>query len=125
MAEGKFVTAINCMDGRVQTQVVEWMTEEFKADHVDMITEPGPEAILATGGEQLASIRERVDISVNKHGSSVVAVIGHWDCAGNPADKEIQLAQIKEGVEEVTDWYDELEVVGLWVNQDWQVEKVV
>ena len=35
----KFVTAINCMDGRVQVPVIEWLKKEYKADDVDMITE--------------------------------------------------------------------------------------
>ena len=32
-----FATAINCMDGRVQIPVIEYLKKEFKVDYVDMI----------------------------------------------------------------------------------------
>ena len=45
----KFATAINCMDGRTQQSVIEYMKRTFSVDFVDMITEPGPNKILAEG----------------------------------------------------------------------------
>jgi hypothetical protein len=48
-----FVMAINCMDGRVQLPVIEWLKKEYEADYVDMITEPGPNKILAENKDQL------------------------------------------------------------------------
>ena len=41
MAEGTFATAINCMDGRVQLPVIKFLQERFKAEYVDIISEPG------------------------------------------------------------------------------------
>ena len=43
----KFACAINCMDGRVQDAVKNYMKENYGVDYVDMITEPGPNKILA------------------------------------------------------------------------------
>jgi Putative carbonic anhydrase len=37
MGEGKFGTAINCMDGRVQEPVINWMKVRYGLDYVDMI----------------------------------------------------------------------------------------
>jgi len=37
-----FCTAVNCMDGRVQLPVINYLKERFSANYVDMITEPGP-----------------------------------------------------------------------------------
>ena len=48
MAE-KFATAVNCMDGRVQKPVIEYLQKSFGVDYVDMVTEPGPNKILAEG----------------------------------------------------------------------------
>ncbi len=125
MAKGLFVTAINCMDGRVQEPVSGWMKERFGADYVDMITEPGPDGILARGEPgQVESIRKRVDISVNGHGSRVVAVVGHYDCAGNPGPKEQHLEQIEKSVERIKSWGQPVRVLGLWVNENRQVELV-
>jgi hypothetical protein len=37
-----YCTAINCMDGRVQLPTTAFQKERFNVDHVDMITEAGP-----------------------------------------------------------------------------------
>jgi len=126
MAEGKFVTAINCMDGRVQEPVNNYLKKMHGADYVDVITEPGPIKILAEQepGSLMASLRTRVDISVNKHGSKVIAVVGHHDCAGNPFNKEIQLEQIEKAVKTVSSWGFGTEIVKLFVNNNWEIEKL-
>jgi carbonic anhydrase len=122
----KFITAINCMDGRVQLPVIEWLKDNCNAKYVDMITEAGPNLILAKGQDKklIESIKERVEISVNGHGSGVVAIVGHYDCAGNLAEKEKQIDQIKDGIKEVESWGFDVKVMGLWVNRNWQVKKV-
>ena len=75
---GKFATAINCMDGRVQLPVINWLREKLGVDYVDMITEPGPDKILAKGaGAAVDSIKARVLISVNKHGSDTILMVSH------------------------------------------------
>ena len=126
MQEKKFVTVINCMDGRVQEPVIRWMKENYGAQFVDMITEPGPEKILAERGDRdlVASIKKRVEISVHKHGSVHVAVAGHFDCAGNPCGKEEKLGQIRQAAETVRSWNMQVNVIELWIGSDWQVQKV-
>jgi hypothetical protein len=54
------------MDGRTQIPVIEFLGKRFGARFVDMITEPGPNQVLAHGNnsEKLKSIFERCDISV-------------------------------------------------------------
>ena len=88
MVSGRFATAINCMDGRTQLPVNEWMKEKFGVDFVDTITEPGPNGVLTNNKVPLvSSIKDRVLISVNGHGSKTIALVGHHDCAGNPGPK--------------------------------------
>jgi hypothetical protein len=127
MSDKKFVTAINCMDGRVQLPVIEWMKKEYKADYVDLITEPGPNKILAEKkpGSCVGSIKKRVEISVMKHASKIIAIIGHDDCAGNPIEKETQLHQIKIAVETIESWNFDVLIIGLWVDDHWMVHKIV
>jgi hypothetical protein len=124
---GSFATAINCMDGRVQVPVIDYIKERFGVDHVDMITLPGPDKALAENEESAAidSIRASVAISVEKHGSKTVAICGHYDCAGNPSDRDTQKKEIAASVEVVRSWGLGVDVIGLWVNQEWQVEKIV
>lgn len=121
-----FVTAVNCMDGRVQIPVIEWLKKRYSADYIDMITEPGPERLLAEGTERhtLDSIKKRIEISINRHNSKLIAVVGHYDCAGNPVDKEIQLKQILDAVANLASWDLKVEVIGLQLDQNWRINKV-
>jgi hypothetical protein len=47
MSHGSFATAINCMDGRTQIPVTDYVRKKYKVEYVDMITEPGPIKVLA------------------------------------------------------------------------------
>ncbi len=121
-----FCTAINCMDGRVQTPVIDYLRKRFGVEFVDMITEPGPNLILATDGDKkgIESIFARGDISVQKHQSVGIAIVGHHDCAGNPAEKEAQLVHIKKAVGLLKQRYGHLEVIGLWLDHDFKVHEL-
>uniref|UniRef100_A0A7C3IVK2 Carbonic anhydrase n=1 Tax=candidate division WOR-3 bacterium TaxID=2052148 RepID=A0A7C3IVK2_UNCW3 len=112
------------MDGRVQLPVIAWLKADTGADYVDNITEAGPVKILAEGRNRvlLGSIRRRVKISVERHGSSVVAIIAHHDCAGNPVDEKTQRRQLERAIRRVESWGLGVRVIGLWVNEQWQVE---
>ncbi len=126
MADGTFVTAINCMDGRVQEPVIAWMKATFAADWVDAITTAGPLWRLASPKDSrvVDRIQRRVGISVGKHGSKVVAVIGHHDCAGNPVDEATQREQIASALTRIRGWDLGVELLGLWVDSDWIVHRV-
>jgi hypothetical protein len=113
------------MDGRVQLPVIDWMKRHFSVDYVDMITEPGPDKIVAMGlPGKLDGIKERVSISIVAHKSCAVAVVGHHDCAGNPVPKEEHLDYIKESVDRLVSWDLPVKVVGLWVDERWTVKWV-
>ena len=58
-----FCTAINCMDGRTQQPVIEFLKDKFEVLYVDSITEPGPVHILAEAPDsaQALSIFDRVE----------------------------------------------------------------
>ncbi len=122
----KFATAINCMDGRVQIPVIEYIKNKYEVDYVDMITLPGPNKVLAESEDKstLESIKRRVEISVNLHRSKLVAICGHYDCAGNPTNKETQIKQIIEAIKVTKLWFSNVQVIGLWINQNWEVEEV-
>lgn len=126
MSEKTFATAINCMDGRVQLPVIYWMQKKYDTAYIDMITEAGPTKFLLEGSEeQLAAVKTKINISTDNHGSNVVAVVGHHNCAGNPVDREVKEGQIKQSVDLVKSWGFGVEVIGLYVNDQWEVEVVV
>ena len=102
------------------------MKNRFGVDHVDKITEAGPIKLLAENNnpEKIESIRHRVEISVVKHGSKIVAIVGHDDCAGNPVEKEIQKKQISKSIDLARGWGFDAEYLGLFVNAKWEVEEI-
>ena len=126
MDKVKFCTAINCMDGRTQLPVLEFMRNKYNAEYVDLITEAGPIKYLAEQDNEIIinSIFERIDISLNKHGSKHIAVVGHNDCARNPLTKYDQIVQINQSIEFLKKKYSQCEIIGLWVNEIWEVEEL-
>ena len=120
-----FGTVVNCMDGRTQLPVNEWMKKTYGVDYVDTITEPGADKAITEGPEwQVASVKARVLISVNAHGSNIVAIVGHHDCAGNPISKSEHIDMTMKAVEIVASWNCGAKIIGLWVDKNWQVEVV-
>jgi len=122
----KFATAINCIDGRTQLPVIAYLKEKCKVDYVDMATEAGPVKILADCMDKVLtdSIKRRVEISITKHRSRHIAVVGHFDCAGNPVSKEIQIKQILKSIKIVPSWNFKAQVLGLWIDENWTVHEI-
>ena len=122
----KFGTAINCIDGRTQEPVIDFMKHKYGIDGVDMVTFPGMDGILSSSGiaDVIAIIRNAVSISIEKHGSRIIAVVGHFDCAGNPGNREHHYTHIDKAVQEVSSWNFDVEIVGLYVNDKGQIEQV-
>ncbi|TET32217.1 MAG: hypothetical protein E3J72_20230 [Planctomycetota bacterium] len=125
MADGTFATAINCMDGRVQQPVINFLRRNYDVDYVDMITEAGPDGLIASGSALIENIRNRVAISVEKHGSSVILIAGHCYCAGNPVSDDEHKEHIRRSVEAVRSWGYPADVIGAWIGEDWKVEIIV
>lgn len=126
-----FATAINCIDGRAQDPVADWVKGHAHTTYVDTPTIAGPDKLLTEGPpERIAIIREQVEISLRAHGSRFVAVAGHFGCAANPVTPEEHQRMIREAVGVLRGWDlrdDEgqpVRVVGLWVNDRWRVEVV-
>lgn len=126
MHKGKFGTAINCMDGRVQLPVINWLKDKYSLDYIDMITEPGPEKILSQGKpEQVESIKSRVLISVNAHGSDTIFIAAHHDCAGNPVSQDEHIRQVRECLKIVRSWNLPVKnITGAWINDNWSIERL-
>ncbi|MCX7999972.1 MAG: hypothetical protein N3A69_13645 [Leptospiraceae bacterium] len=126
MASAKFATTINCIDGRTQLPVINYLKDRFGIDYVDVITEPAPVKIIAESknNAKIDSIRERLKISQEKHGSAHLAIVAHHDCAGNPVEKDLQLAQLKKSLSMIRSWEFKGTIVGLWVNENWMIQEI-
>ena len=121
-----FCTAINCIDGRTQLPVIDHLKRRFSVKYVDMITEPGPVAVLSSDPDSSTSVSifRRVDISMSAHNSTAIAIVAHHDCAGNPVDESEQRQQLETCLRILKKKYRDAEVIGLWVDQSWWVSEV-
>ncbi len=121
-----FCTSIHCLDGRIQEPIINFLKEQYNLSYVDAITEPGPCKILAENSNEILvnSIIQRVKISIDKHKSQLIAISGHYDCAGNPADAEMQREQIKKSIKYCRNIYPDVEIIGLWIDEQWKVNRV-
>jgi len=121
-----FCTVVSCMDGRIQLPVNRYAQERFGVAYVDTITEAGVNKVIAEQSPQtiVESVLKKLSISVNAHRSCGIAIVGHHDCAGNPNPREIQIAHILQAMEFLRQLYPQMEIIGLWVNENWQVEEL-
>jgi len=125
--EKKFACAVNCMDGRVQDAVKEYMKQQYGVDYVDMVTEAGANKILAENADTaiIKNIAKRVGVSTHHHGATAVAIVGHFGCAGNPVEKTEHIKHLHQAQKTVESFGLGVQVVPLWVDGDWKtVEKV-
>ncbi|MFV1950856.1 MAG: carbonic anhydrase [Nitrospinota bacterium] len=123
----RFCTVINCIDGRVQLPVISYLQKRFNVKYVDSITEAGPNLILSEQKNTVSiqSILERLRISIENHNSVGVAIIGHHDCAGNPAPQDDQIMHIQKAIQLLRQQYKSIEIIGLWVDNNWKVHEVI
>lgn len=120
MAEGKFATSVSCMDGRIQIPLNAWIKENYSVDYVDTITEPGDDKTI-TDNSILESIKTKISISINAHKSKLIVLSGHYDCAANPVSNEEHVEMIKKGVEIISSLNLGVKVIGVWVDDSWNV----
>ncbi len=114
------------MDGRTQLPVIRYLQKRFNVEYVDSITEAGPNLILSEGKKNalIQSILKRLEISIANHNSIGVAIIGHHDCAGNPAPPDKQMVQIQKAIQFVRQQYGSMEIIGLWVDENREVHEI-
>lgn len=114
------------MDGRVQVPVIEYLKNNYAIDYVDSITEPGPVRILSDeqNGKYAELIINKLELSLMRHASRLIAISAHYDCCGNPADETTQKKQLESAVKFISSKYPDTPVLGLWVDSNWKVYQV-
>lgn len=121
-----FCTAINCIDGRTQLPVIQWLSDRFGVNQVDLVTEPGVVRVLAHDPEsdEATSICKRVDVSIRAHDSRGLAIVAHHDCAGNPVADDEQINQLAVSLDRLAKRYPHMALLALWVDRDWAVHEI-
>ena len=120
-----FVTSIHCMDGRIQEPLINYIRRKYEVRYVDTITEPGPCKILSQNSDNLLleSIDNRLFISLNKHGSKIIFISGHYDCVGNPVPEDTQIEQLNKSEKILKLKYPKIKVKKIWINENWEVKE--
>jgi hypothetical protein len=118
-----FCTVINCIDGRVQSPVNDFLRDRFQAEYVDTVTEAGVVLYLAEAADghremipEVIATLKSVNISVDAHQSSQIAIVAHSGCARNPIPDEEQHEELRKAVKFLRGHYPDLEVIGLWAD---------
>lgn len=119
-----FAAVINCMDGRVQEPVNEWMKATTGATYIDVITEAGPDRIMSSTATASRLILNRILVSRDKHASNQIALVAHHDCAGNPVSKAQHIEHLTQAGKIMATWNLGMTIYMLWVNEKWQVELI-
>jgi len=122
--EKEFVICLNCIDGRVQLPVINWITTYYDVKYVDMITFPGMDGIWASKNNVLNDLQEKIEFSKDGHDSDHVFIVGHHDCLANSVTDEIHKEQIVDAVKNIKERNLSCTVTGLWVDDGFKVHKV-
>lgn len=112
------------MDGRPLRKVADYLTAAFGVRHVDTITSAGLVKHLADDTAQTERLLANLEISARAHGSRHIAVVAHHDCAGNPVSARTQKEQVARATSRLSEAYPDAEVIGLWLNEHWIVERI-
>lgn len=123
----RFCTVINCMDGRIQLPVIRYLQKRFNVEYVDSITEAGPNLIISEEKSTILiqAILEKLNISIENHNAVGIAIVGHHNCAGNPAPQNDQIIHIEKAIQFLRQHYKNIEIIGLWVDKNWKVHDVI
>lgn len=133
----KFCTVLNCIDGRVTVKVDALLSAiGLSAYMPDSPTIAGIVGRLSgrvttpihgngrtlDNEDVIALLDWELDISVSKHGSEAIAIAGHFDCAGNPGDLDVQKEDVMRSIERVRTLsggkYAHLRFLGIVYNEE-------
>ena len=118
-----FGTVLVCMDGRAQRKVADYLTTSFGVRHLDTITTAGVVRHLSEETQHTPILLANLELSRDAHGSNQIGVVAHHDCAGNPIPDRAQKDQLAGAMSLLKDLHPDADVVGLWLNEHWIVER--
>ena len=118
----RFAVLLNCIDGRTQQPLLDWVRRMLDATYVDVVTEPGVDAVLARGDDTIVqALLDKVCVSLLAHGAVALIVAGHHDCAANPGEAAQHEQDLAAAVDTLREALPELPVRSVYVDSTWSV----
>lgn len=112
-----FAAALSCIDGRVQEPLAGWVRERCGVRSVDVVTQPGMDAVLARGAPaEVDALLANAAVSRRAHGAATLVVVGHADCAGNPVGDDQHVKDVAAAVRRVQAALPGFTVLGAFVD---------
>ncbi|HSA83498.1 MAG TPA: carbonic anhydrase [Patescibacteria group bacterium] len=99
-----FVAAADCIDGRTSDPLKRLAQRETGAKrvYVDATTAPGMVGRLSRNDRRvIAAVEEAIGISIDRHGSDRVYVVGHAHCAGNRVEDREHMQHVLDAADVV------------------------
>ncbi len=124
-----FFTSIGCMDGRIQSVVVDFGKTRFGAKYPDTITEAGMVGVLSHNPSKaiLNAIKNKILISFNHHHSKGIVIHGHEQCAGNPVSNNQQIKDIATAAEVIKELNPGVDIIPVFLvrkNSIWEIQEL-
>lgn len=119
-----FGAVLTCMDGRIQRKVSDYLSTVFGVRNLDTITAAGMIRHIASDTDRTPDLLADLEVSITKHGARDIAVVAHHDCAGNPVSEKVHRDQVLTAITRVSKRHPDAEVIGLWVDRNWTVERI-
>ncbi len=116
MTHGTFCTVFDCMDGRCQGIVGEWVRKNFGVEYPDTITVAGIDGVVVKDAAECERIMGLARISAEVHGAKQAAIAGHSCCAGFPVSDDEHKSAIMDAAKKISDSGMYQTVVGLFVS---------
>lgn len=125
MTQPVYGAVINCIDGRVQGVVIDYLRKRWNVEYVDVITEVAPERVLAERADSqgVARLRSHVLSSLKQQQSPRVAIAAHSGCESNPVPENVQRKHLEAATAWLVTEFRQAEVTGLWVDRDGKIHE--
>lgn len=119
-AAGVFAVVLNCIDGRAQQPLLDWVRARYDVDFADVITEPGIDALLAVGSSAAQeAVLDKVCVSRLAHLSCHLVVAGHHDCAASPVDRAVHEQHLRTCVQRLRAALPRFDVTAVYLDETW------
>jgi len=125
MTQPVYGAVINCIDGRVQRVVTDYLRKRWNVEYVDVITEVAPERVLAerTDSQIVARLRSQVLSSLKQQQSPRLAVAAHSDCESNRVPEDVQRQHLEAAVTWLAAEFTQAEIIGVWIDPGGKVHE--